>query len=266
MPAIRPMQLKTDVEKLCGKASDPMGFVYEIKELLDYYSDRTKRSGFRSAQPSLIKSYKVPKQVIQQILSRLKPEIISNPGIDFSLAELLWQENWLELKILALEILGWIPNQSAETTINVLKSWSDQITGDKVLHDAFAKGLVGLFKDHPSAVLNLLGSWVNSPVSNKHKLGIRVIPWLIKSRDFDNLPKIFSILHSQVVQVGKIPDADLLYSVRELSRYFPRETSYFLQRIISINDNPMIRGFIRQIIDEFPPDVKNEMTSFLSTT
>ena len=264
MPAIRPAHLKTQVDQLAKLVSNPTGFVGALKDILDNYSDRTRKPGFVSPQPSLIPSFKVPKQVTRQIKARLKSDISADSRIALPIADLLWQENWLELKVLALEILGWIPSYPSEVIINRLKLWSDQRVEDRVLDSEFSKGLVGLSKEDPESIYTILESWLKSPEKKEKNLGMRIIPKLIQDQEFDSLPTIFRLLQPFVVQVGNIPDPDLLCSIRGLAHRSPNETSYFLQRTLSVSDNKLIKGLIRQIMDAFPVEEKQNMQSFLN--
>ena len=108
-------------------------FITELKNLLDYYSDRTRKPGEGGAKLNLLRAYHVPKQVTKQIENILKPKIILNPEASLKLADLLWNENWLECRILALTVLGWIPPDPPQMIIKRLETWSKESEIDRIL-------------------------------------------------------------------------------------------------------------------------------------
>ncbi len=263
MPAILPARLKVKVDQLVKKVSKPEEFIIALKDMFDYYSDRVRKPGRFPSKTSLMRSYQVPKQVTRQIETRLINTLPEEPEIALALADCLWQEDWLECRILALQILGWVPPNPPQRILDRLVLWGGQREEDHVLDGVFAVGLAGLWKETPDIFFDLIETWLKSSEIKDQKLGLRVIPFLVRDKDFQNLPKIIRLLTPFVEQVGVIPNPDLLISIRELAKRSPKETSYFLQRTKAISGNQLINGLIRQIIDVFPSTIRNELRAYL---
>jgi len=264
MPAILPARLKVQVDQLVDKFGEPEDFIIVLKDLLDYYADRVRKPSRVPSQTSLIRSYQVPKQVTRQIETRLINLIPEEPKIALALADNLWKEDWLECQILALQVLGWVPPNPPQKILDRLITWSEQRREDHVLDGMFSLGLVGLWKETPDLFFDLIESWLKSSKIKDQKLGLRIIPFLVRDKEFQNLPKIIRLLTPFVEQVGIIPNPDLVISFRELAKRSPKETSYFIQRIKAISENQLINGLIRQIIDVFPTKIRNELRTYLN--
>ena len=259
MPAILPARLKVKVNQLVEKIAQPEEFTNALKDILDYYSDRVRKPGRIPSQTSLMDSFQVPKQVTRQIETRLSKQLAGEPEIALALADSLWREDWLECRILALRILGWVPPDPPQKILDRLIFWGEQREEDHVLDGVFAEGLAGLWIGTPEIFFDLIESWLTSSQIKDQKLGLRIIPILVQNKDFHNLPKILSLLTPFVEQVGVIPNPNLVISLRESAKRSPKETSYFLQRIRAISENQLINGLIRQIIKEFPSTIRDEL-------
>jgi hypothetical protein len=263
MPAIQPARLKIQVSHLVEKVSTPKEFISVLKDLLDFYSDRTRKPGRGSPQVSPIRSYNVPKQVSRRIEGELYPILVTQPERVLALADILWRENWLELRVFALIILGWVPADHPERIISRLKIWGKECGENHILNASLSRGLVSLWKETPGLFFDLLEFWLKSHDSASQKVGLRIIPPLVGDAEFMNLPRIFRSLTPFVQQIDIIPDIDVLKSIRALAHRSPQETAFFLQRNLAISENENIYSVIRQSLDAFPAPVREGLRTFL---
>ena len=263
MPAISPAQLKIQINQLVEKVDNSNEFARSLNSLMESYSDRVRKPGYISSRDSLINSYQVPQQVIRQIKNKLKPVLSINPDKAIPIVDALWQEKWLEFKLLALEILGWIPPVPPENIINRLNLWSDQNENDYLLDSGFARSLVRLWEENIDLFFNFLKSWLEITDGKKQKMVLRMIPIIVSDQRFDNLPIIIQLLSPFVEHVDLIPASDLVQAVKALALRSPQETSYFLKRAMINTENDAIKVLIRQIIDAFPDQVRKEFRTYL---
>jgi len=237
MPAIRPAQLKIRVINLVENFDSPKAFISGLKNLLDYYSD--------------------------QIESILKTKLILDTELALVIADSLWDENWLECRVLGLAILGWIPPHPPKIITKRLEAWSKESGGDRILDASFSTGLSRLWLDSSEQAFNLLESWLTSTDKAKRKLGLRVIPPLVSDPTFVNTPRIFRLFAPYIQQVSLAPDSDVLAVVRVLAIQNPQETAYFLRRNLASSENPGIYALIRQSLDAFSEPTRQELVTFL---
>jgi hypothetical protein len=263
MPAIHLARLKLQISQLVEKYDAPKEFVVALKDFFDFYADRTIKPGRGGSHSSLILSYNVPKQVTRQIETALHPKVTAEPDNALALADLIWQEKWLECRVLALRFLGWVPINPPERIIDRLLIWARERVEDRVLDASFAKGMVGLQQGAPDLFFGLLESWLIDSNPASRKLGLRVIPPLVSDSSCKNLPRIFHFLTPFVQQVSLAPNPDVLAAIQALAQQSPQETAFFLRSNLTLSQNPGVYALIRQCLDAFSSPVKDDLRAFL---
>jgi len=263
MPAIQPARLKIQISNLASRFSAPGEFVIALKDLLDFYSDRTRKPGRGAQTISLLQAYNVPRQVIRQIEGVIRPLIEANSDQALELADILWQDHWLECRVLALTILGWTSSHPPESVIDRIQAWSKQCGDDRTLQASLAKGLSSLWKSHPDSFFSLLGTWVTATDPKSRKLGLRIIPTLVNDHTFPYLPNLFNFLALHIQRLSQVSDPDLLAAVCSLAERSPQETAYFLRRNLAVSGNIHVVTLIRQSLTAFPSPVKEDLLEFL---
>ena len=78
MPAIDLARLKKQTAQLANLFDQPSDFLRELKEILDFYVNRTLRSQ-GVAPSSVLPTYRTPSVVLRQIETELRPVVGSNP-------------------------------------------------------------------------------------------------------------------------------------------------------------------------------------------
>ena len=124
MPAIQLARLRQQAVELAELFSQPEVFIKELKDLFEFYSDRTRRPSQVGAPPPILKAYKIPAPVIRRILFELNPRVKDDPQGGFSLVDALWEQPILELRMLAISFLFKLPAAEHEQILERLEKWS----------------------------------------------------------------------------------------------------------------------------------------------
>ena len=263
MPAIQPARLKIKVTQLLENFDSPLEFVRSIHNLFDFYADRTRHPG-RGGKPfSLVRAYNVPRQVLRQIEGDLAPKAAVDPERALALADVLWQEEWLECRLLAIAILGEIPPDPPERVVERIQAWGRECGQDRQLDASLMVGLAQLRKESPELFLRILGDWITSPDLASQKVGLRVVPPLVKDASFENLPAIFHLIAPLVRNVDTGLEVDLLEVLHALAQRSPQETAYFLRQSLIISDRPGVTSLVWQSLHSFPPEIKANLRELL---
>src|SRR3989304_215281 len=101
MPAIQLARLKIQSAQLSEDFVRPDKFVRGLRDLLELYADRTRRSGQFGEPAPLLPAFKVPAPVLRQVLKDLAPMATGDPQGGLALCEALWAEPFLEFRLLA---------------------------------------------------------------------------------------------------------------------------------------------------------------------
>lgn len=261
MPAIDLARLKKQTARLADLFDQPGGFVRELREVLDYYVNRTLRSQ-NVAPSSVLPTYRTPPVVLRHIETELGPLAEQNPLQALELADALWDEGWLETRLLAAFLLGHIPPQE-ERLLARLTAWTQQVRDPEVRAALLTTSLTRLRKETPDLFLTLVKEWLHPARQRMWSNGIQALVPLVQSPVFDNLPPVLDI----VEPIFKASPAALQYDLQQLLKALyqasPQETIFFLQEIIARAKSPLPAVSLRRMSPDLPPDLQASLREIL---
>src|SRR5512140_3214531 len=128
MPAIDLSRMKKQAARLADFFFVPDEFIRNLHELLDTYVNYTVRKPRAAAPGANLPTYRTPPVIVRQIEQELgaKAALPENSDATLELADRLWDEEWLEMRILAAFLLGSIP-PSEERLLARLTAWTQQL-------------------------------------------------------------------------------------------------------------------------------------------
>src|SRR5512146_344088 len=192
MPAIDLARLKKQTVHLADIFGEPAAFLRELREVLEFYVNRSLRS--QSVAPSsVLPTYRTPAVVLRTIENELGPVAARQPIQALELADALWDEGWLETKLLAAFLLGRIPPQE-ERLLARLTAWTQAVRDPEVRAALLTTSLNRLRRETPDLFLVLVKEWLHPARQRMWSNGIQALVPLISSEEFDNLPPIFEII------------------------------------------------------------------------
>jgi hypothetical protein len=264
MPAIDLARLKKQTARLVDSFDQPSVFLRELREVLEFYINRTLRS--QSVAPSsVLPTYRTPVVVLRQIEKELGSIAERQPVQALELADALWDEGWLETKLIAAFLLGRIPPQE-ERLLARLTAWTQAVRDPEVRAALLTTSLTRLRHETPELFLILVKEWLHPARQRMWSNGIQALVPLISSPDFDNLPPIFEI----VEPILKASPATLQYDLQELIIVLfdasPDETTFFLQEILKGTRSPLPSIALRRMSPELPHELQTSLREILRQT
>jgi hypothetical protein len=264
MPAIDLARLKKQTAQLADFFDQPAEFLRAHRDILDYYVNRTLRSQ-TVAPSSVLPTYRTPNVVLRHIENELGPLAAQKPIQALELADALWDEGWLETRLLAAFLLGRIPPQE-ERLLARLTAWTQAVRDPEVRAALLTTSLTRLRSETPELFLVLVKEWLHPARQRMWSNGIQALVPLISSPDFDNLPPIFETIGP----IFKAPPAALQFDLEELliALYTasPSETTYFLQQTIKGTRSPAPAVALRRMLSDLPPDLQDSLREILRET
>lgn len=261
MPAIDLARLKKQTAQLGDLFDQPSAFLRQVREILEFYVNRTLRSQ-GVAPSSVLPTHRTPAVVLRQIETELGPVAERKPIQALELADALWDEGSLETKMLAAFLLGRIPPQE-ERLLARLTAWTQAVRDPNVRAALLTTSLTRLRKETPDLFLVLVKEWLHPARQRMWSNGIQALVPLISSPDFDNLPPIFEI----VEPIIKASPATLQYDLQELIialfEASPDETAYFIQQLLKGTKNPLFAVALRRMSPELPQELQASLREML---
>ena len=264
MPAIDLARLKKQTAQLVDLFGQPAGFLRAHREVLDFYVNRTLRS--QSVAPSsVLPTYRTPTVVLRQIENELGPVAAKQPIQALELADALWDEGWLETRLLAAFLLGRIPPQE-ERLLARLTAWTQAVRDPEVRAALLTTSLTRLRNETPDLFLVLVKEWLHPARQRMWSNGIQALVPLISSPNFDNLPPIFETIEPVFKAAPAALQFDLQELITTLYMASPSETTYFLQQILkgTRSNHPAVA--LRRMLPDLPPELQVSLREILRET
>jgi len=261
MPAIDLARLKKQTAQLADTFGEPPAFLRELREILDFYVNRSLRSQ-GVAPSSVLPTYRTPAVVLRQIEKELGPVAEKHPLQALELADALWDEGWLETKLLAAFLLGRIPPQE-ERLLARLTAWTQAVRDPNVRAALLTTSLTRLRKETPDLFLVLVREWLHPARQRMWSNGVQALVPLVSSPDFDNLPPIFETVEPIIKASPATLQFDLQELIIVLFEASPEETTYFLQQIIKETKSPLPVVALRRMSAEMPQELQTSLREML---
>ncbi len=262
MPAIDLTRLKTQAESLADRFDQPDEFIRLLHETLDSYTNRTIRVSQKTLRTSL-PSYETPRPVLRQIEIVLSPQASSCPAEAVKLAEALWGTRYYEVRLLAANLMGKIPPESALSLYSKLPDWMSQANDRDIQQALLTDALTNLRRYNLDAFLALLESWLKDSHHKTQTWGLQALMPLLQSVDFENLPGVFRILRPAIENASPATQIDIQSCLIALEEVSLVETAHYLQEIIASDPNPQALRTLRRILPSLSPTMQAEIRDTL---
>jgi hypothetical protein len=256
MPAIDLARLKKQAAQLTDLFNRPDEFVRTLHGMLEFYVNHTLRDDGAVAPSSVLETYRTPPPILKQIENEIGPLAAENPKQALDLADHLWDEGWLEMRLLAASLLGRIPPRE-ERLLPRLTAWTQQVRDPSVRAALLSTSLARLRKETPDQFLLLVSEWLNPERQRMWSNGIQALLPLIHDPDFHNLPPVFDLLVQIVETAPGTLQSDFVDLFKTLHRTSPTETIYFLRQVITNSSTPMTATTFRRISPSLPRELSD---------
>ncbi|HEX5836547.1 MAG TPA: DNA alkylation repair protein [Anaerolineales bacterium] len=261
MPAIDLARLKKQTAQLADLFDQPGEFLRAHREVLDFYVNRTLRT--QSVAPSsVLPTYRTPVVVLRYIENELGPLAARQPLQALELADALWDEGWLETRLLAAFLLGRIPPQE-ERLLARLTAWTQAVRDPEVRAALLTTSLTRLRSETPDLFLVLVKEWMHPARQRMWSNGIQALVPLISSPDFDNLPPIFETIEPILKSAPAALQFDLQELITTLYEASPSETTYFLQQIVKGTKSQLPAVALRRMSPDLPHELQISLREIL---
>ncbi len=264
MPAVQLNRLKAQVNSLAWKFTRPQEFQTELRELLEFYSDRTFRPGKESPSARLPASYRVPALVIHQVEQGLAPLCRENPQAALILIETLWSDPYLEPRLLAALLLGKIDPKPPEMITGYLQRWCRPECEAVSLSALLEHGAHRMRREQSEHWFELLHLWLADKNTAVQKIALRAMLPAIQDREFENLPPLFRMIEPLLKSPLPILQTELVEILQALAKRSPVEAAYLLRQTLVGSTHPLTVRIVRRLLPLFPPEEQNRLRSLMS--
>lgn len=262
MPAIDLARLRKQAARLSDFFFVPDEFIRHLHETLDFYVDRSIRKQQAVAPGANLQSYRTPSVILKQIEQELIRPSREDPDAALDLADRLWDEAYLETRVLAAFVLGQIPPQEVRLLAR-LTAWTQQVYDSNLRAELLNTSLSRLRKEAPDTFLELIGEWLQPERTRLWSNGIQAVVSAVSDPQFVNLPPLLKLIEPVVTAAPSKLQNEIEQLVLALYKSSPTETTYFLRQVLNQSEDPMTAVTFRRISPSFPPALKAELHEFI---
>lgn len=264
MPAIDLARLRKQATRLTDFFFVPDEFARQLNTILDSYVNYTIRKRRAVAPGTNLPTHRTPAVVMNEIEQELAAPASSPENADatVSLADRLWDEGWLETRLLAAFLLGRLAPQEGPL-IARLTAWTTQVRDPELRSRLLDTSLVRARKEAPGMFLQLISEWLRPERSRLWAHAIRASIAAITDPAFTDLPRLLDVLEPVVKAAPSQIQVDLEELILALHRVSPTETAYFVRQVLVTTDNPMTAITFRRMSPSFPTELREEIKEFV---
>jgi DNA alkylation repair enzyme len=262
MPAIDLTRLRKQATRLVDFFFVPDEFIRHLKEMLDFYVDRSIRQQPAVAPSENLPSYRTPAMVMKQIEQEIRRNANEYPDAALELADRLWDEDHLETRLLAAFLLGSTPPKGERLLVR-LTAWTQQIRDPSLRARLLDSGLARMRKEAPDQFLQLITEWLQPERTRLWSNGLQAAISAIGDPLFVNHPPLLKALEPLMETAPAKLQEEIEEFVLTLYKASPTETIYFLRQVLVDSHDPMTAITFRRISRSFPEKLKDGIQEFI---
>jgi hypothetical protein len=267
MPAIHPPRLRQQVEELVVQYADADRFSRLLKDLFIYYGEQTKRANPQTKQTISLPSGNVPLPVLREVVNQMAPYAENAPHAVLNLCRALWKQPLMESRQLASMLVGKLPVTQMEQTLQTVEDWAKDNHEDRLLESMAVNSLRQIEQEAPEELLARVHSWLaleddslpQPQRRNLLKLGLSALVPFASDPNFQNLPRLYTLLTPHISGAPKVLRPYLLDVLLPLARRSPQEVAYLLRTELTDNHSQQVVWLARRTMEALPEENRERL-------
>jgi hypothetical protein len=264
MSAVNPTRLQSQIRELLTNFDSPQTFHTRLSNLFSLYANRTLHYGESSQTNRIALIYHSPPPLTRQLQIDLIPYVKKKPQVALEIADQLWEDPYLEIKNLAVFVLGKTPISQPEIITERLNSWLSPGLDKELITKILSISAILLEEKFPSEWEKFIQTFLNSSDPKMASIGIRGIIESIKRSDFKNSPMVHRLISPFIQNPQSEHMEDLENLLKTLINHAPIETAYFIKQTLSISQSAETIRLIKKCLPALPNDLQSDLKTALN--
>ncbi|HET6845613.1 MAG TPA: DNA alkylation repair protein [Anaerolineales bacterium] len=260
MPSIDLARLRKQALRLAEFFFAPDEFVRYLNTTLDSYVNYTVRGRRAAAAGSNLPAHRTPPVVLRQIEHELMAIASSaeHSAASLALADRLWDEGWLETRLLAAFLLGRVPPEEAPL-IARLTAWIAQIRDTELRARLVESSLLRMRRDAPDMLLQLIAEWLRPERPRFWPAAIQAGIAAARDSAFADLPGLMATLEPALRAAPADMQLELEGLLSALYAVSPTETIYLLRQVLVASQEPSTVTMFRRMSPALPRELQEDI-------
>ncbi len=259
MPAIDLTRLRARFRLLLAQIENTADFTRGLREIFVFHADMTHPTGTSPSGVFTLPAFNSPPLLNREVLRVLTPFCDERPELILKIIDRLWDEPEVEMRELATQLLGRLPQSHFKEVIHRILDWSMIESDAELLPFLHKNASATIRQEAPDQWLDVLNSWNSASEPWLAKLAIDGTIPLIDDQGFDNLPAIFTFVSPLILNPEPENQYELLNVIDHLAQRSEVETVYFLKQVMSLSTDAGMGRFMRRALDLFSPPMQESL-------
>ncbi len=263
MPAIQIERLKAQIRAILNPPLPAEVFILSLRSFMEAHTNLAYRISSELHQKQQVDSYQIAPVIQNQLTLSIQLFSRENPQIAMRYVELLWQESFIEMKALAGEILGALPEEFSQQVLSKIVLWSDDNKNKALRKIIFETSTKSIRSRNISAWQNTIIKWLDSGEVNQIQAGIHALIVLVQDQQYDNYPFVFKSISLINLKRGEKTINALNDLLLELAQENPKETFVFLKSFMLSEPSPELFRLVRRSMSAFPQEQQTQFRQIM---
>ncbi len=263
MPAIQIERLKAQIKAILNPALPAGVFVLSLRSFMEAHTNLAYRISPELHQKQQVESYQIAPVIQNQLTLNIQLFTREYPQIAMDYADLLWQEPFIEMKALAGEILGTLPEQFSQQVLSKIVFWSDDNKIKAIRKIIFETSTKSIRNRNISDWQYTIKKWLDSGEVSQIQAGIHALIVLVQDQQYDNYPFIFKSISLVSLKRGEKTVNALNDLLLELAQENPNETFVFLKSFMLSEPSPELFRLVRRSMSDFSNEQQSQFRQIM---
>ena len=130
--------------------------------------------------------------MLNQIIIELIPLINENPKRLLLIADSLWEDDYMETRILGISILGNTPPSEFDSVLSRIQDWAKSTDNKTIIDILLLDGSKNIRQTNPAIWINQISMWLKINNPEIQIIGLKAMLPLISDNTFNDLPPLYS--------------------------------------------------------------------------
>ena len=259
MPAVNLLQLRVELNKLLWNFTNPQEFRKTLLDLLEKFAYTAYRSESKTQSVSARPQLQVSMILLREMDLVLIPAIREQPQAALAICDLLWNDENMDVCLIASRMLGEIPIEHADLVLDRAGEWAlngaRHMTARTLLKNASAN----IMRQNPEILLKKVRRWYVDPREEQNFLCLEGMTILVEDRSFENLPAIMTLVEALMGEATTETQNSLEELFLALYERTPNETVYLIRQCLKDDPNQAAQRVVRRLIPKLAPEVQKSL-------
>ncbi len=263
MPAVNLLQLRVELNDLLWNFTDPPAFRRTLLDLLEKFAYTAYRSESKTQSVSIRPQLQVSLILLREMDLVLIPAIREQPQAALAICDLLWNDENIDVCLIASRMLGEIPLEHADLVLDRAGEWALQGVRHMTARTLLKNACSLIMRHDPEILLRKVRRWYVDPREEQNFLCLEGMAILVEDRSFENLPAIFTLVEALMGEATAATQKSLEELFLVLYQRTPNETVYVIRQCLQNKPNITAQRVIRHVIPSFAEDVSKSLKDAL---